>query len=286
MKLAVFADIHSNYPVFKKAYEDALERNVDSFIFLGDYLTDGFEGDKVVDLIRDSKNNHVIRGNREDYIIEYHANHSIKGYNNIQNKIIENSYKYLSNDTIFYISELPIYEVFEVNGKKICISHGSPNDVKEKILSDSYEVFDKLINDFNCDVYLFGHQHVYFNMLYKNKMFINPGSIGLPNDGVLFKYGILTVDEDISYEKIEINYDFDVLVQYYRNSDYGKEVPLWCDLIIDELKTGIDYVSVYFRCVKEKIKEKNLLVKDNSELSDDIFYEAFEEYKKVISEEK
>lgn len=38
MRVAVFSDIHGNYHAFKECIKIALNRKVDGFIFLGDYL--------------------------------------------------------------------------------------------------------------------------------------------------------------------------------------------------------------------------------------------------------
>ena len=40
MKIAVMGDIHSNHIAFETCIKHALERNVDEFIFLGDYISD------------------------------------------------------------------------------------------------------------------------------------------------------------------------------------------------------------------------------------------------------
>ena len=40
MKLAVIGDIHSNHIALETCIEHALARNVDEFLFLGDYVSD------------------------------------------------------------------------------------------------------------------------------------------------------------------------------------------------------------------------------------------------------
>ena len=40
MRVAVLSDIHSNYYAFKACYEDAVKCGAESFIFLGDYVSD------------------------------------------------------------------------------------------------------------------------------------------------------------------------------------------------------------------------------------------------------
>lgn len=38
MKLAVLADVHGNYAALKRCLEYAFSENIDTFIFLGDYI--------------------------------------------------------------------------------------------------------------------------------------------------------------------------------------------------------------------------------------------------------
>ena len=38
MEIAVLSDIHSNYEAFKKCVEYSLDRGIETFVFLGDYL--------------------------------------------------------------------------------------------------------------------------------------------------------------------------------------------------------------------------------------------------------
>ena len=39
----------------------------------------------------------------------------------------------LSRENYLYLKTLPIYKVIEIEGKKICISHGSPFYIKDKL---------------------------------------------------------------------------------------------------------------------------------------------------------
>jgi len=273
MKIAIFADIHSVYPVFKMAYDDAIAKNIDMCLYLGDYLTDGFDGEKVIDIIRNS-NAHVIRGNREDYILEYNKIGSITGFDDIQNEVLSVSYKYVSNDTISYIGTLPIFKIIDLNGIKVCISHGSPYNVREMVYHDSYDLFDKLIDDFDCKIYLFGHSHEHFNIKYKDKLFINPGSIGLPSGGDGFKYGILNIDDEIKYESIDIDYEYEKLENYYKTSNYYTETQNWCNLILDQLKTRDCFVSGFF---KEMVRIRKNCDLTGMSLSD-IHQMAYENY--------
>ena len=50
-KVALMSDIHSNYHAFKACYEDAIKYGADSFIFLGDYVSDLAEPHKTMELV-------------------------------------------------------------------------------------------------------------------------------------------------------------------------------------------------------------------------------------------
>jgi len=269
------ADIHSNYLVFKKAYEDAISKNVDSFIFLGDYVTDGFDANKIIDIIKNSKG-YVINGNRETLFIDYSIHKHEKWDKYIECSSRKYGYECLSQNNLEYLKTLSIYKIIDINNKKICISHGTPNDVRGTVLPDSYLEFDKLIDEYSCDIYMFGHQHRQFYVNYKGKIFVNPGSIGLPTDGGPFKYGIINIGEDISYDDVIIEYEYKELERYYKDSDYYKNSKIWCELILMTIKDRYNHCGEYMKTIRRNAKNKNIDI--SYAIPDDLFSTSFEDY--------
>ena len=51
MRTAVLSDIHSNYYAFRTCCTDAIKHGADSFIFLGDYISDLAEPGRCMDLV-------------------------------------------------------------------------------------------------------------------------------------------------------------------------------------------------------------------------------------------
>jgi putative phosphoesterase len=276
MKIAVFADIHSNYPVFMEAYKDALSNSVDMFLFLGDNVTDGFDGNKILDIIKNS-NGYSINGNRELSIIDYDNNKDERWNKYLQFRSMKYGYECLSKENIEYLKGLPIYKILNIANKKICISHCSPYDVRGTVGCDSYDIFDKLIEDYDCDIYLFGHEHVSYYTEYKNRYFINPGSLGIPTNGCPFSYGLLTINDNIiDYKRVDIMYDYDKLEGYYRNSDYYKEATIWCSLLLLNMKTKENHVYFFINDVYKKAEEKNIDISEA--IPDDLFISIYQEY--------
>lgn len=50
MRVVILSDIHSNYHEFKACYENAVKCGADSFIFLGDYISNLAEPQRTLDL--------------------------------------------------------------------------------------------------------------------------------------------------------------------------------------------------------------------------------------------
>ena len=146
--IAIIADVHSNYPLLKTILDELSVTKIDTVLFLGDYISDGFENNEVLNLIKKYK--YVIAGNRELSICNY------DGYSWNQVKQFQNllyTYNSLTKDNIEYLKTLKHYEIINLNNKRICLSHGTPNNPRQSVFFNSYNIFDSLIKAYNCDVF-------------------------------------------------------------------------------------------------------------------------------------
>lgn len=261
MKIALISDIHSNLLALKKALKDAKENQVDAFFFLGDYITDGTNPNEVLDLVK-KYGHEVILGNREKNIIEYDGFR--KDFNNV--KPIDYTYHEINKENFEYLKKLPDKKIITIGEYKILIWHGDELiDRKGGLFSD----FNEIIQNYDFDVCIYGHTHVYSHLTYKNHTFLNPGSIGMPFDGPFYKYVILDIDKDIkvSLRQFDIQNDYDELKEQYKNSDYYKENEIWADLMLKQIKNGKCYVSNFIKFINHKIKqEKKITSKTYNEV--------------------
>ena len=271
-KVAILNDIHGNYLLLKKALNSLENEKVDDYIFCGDMITDGFENNEVLDLIK-SKTNNVVAGNREVSLVNYDGSSWINLRQWQPMLYVHNN---LSKENKKFISSLPIFKIIKIENKTICISHGSPYKDRDLVYSNSCELFNKLIEDFGCDIYLFAHTHRPFYIQYRGKYFINCGAVSLLATGQpLSTYGILTIDhEKVNYDYIEQSYSFEELKTYFLKSDYYRSCGQWSNLLIYMLRDGFNY-----NC--EFIAYLNEYSKGNNQVNNEIWNEKFKEYMKI-----
>lgn len=240
-RIAVLSDIHGNYLLLNKVLKKLSMENIEEFIVCGDSITDGFENERIINLFR-KHNFHVILGNREESMI----NHNISLWeNDVRWHPFAFAYKSLSDKSINYLKSLKNHGILEIDGVKILVTHGSPYNVRDMVYPNNHQLFTKLINDYQADVYLFGHTHYPFYKEYNGKIFINSGSVSTPVDIMLTStYGILTIDSGkVFYEKGEVSYDFEEIKEYYLTSDFYKCCKEWCNLLLYTMRFGHDYCS-------------------------------------------
>ncbi len=235
MRIAILGDIHSNLLGFNLGLEDLKKQEVDKIIYLGDYITDGEGANRIIQLVKKTAD-YAIVGNREKYILNY--NPEKRDY--INYKPILYTYNELNDESMKYIKSLEEYKIITLDNKKILLIHG---DTLAQTCTSLLEAYDKIISDFDFDICLFAHSHMYTNEMYKGKLFVNPGSIGQPLDNPSYKYCILDLSNDCKVElrEFKVSDSFREFEKEYIASNYYKSNIIWGNLILRSVKDGFDY---------------------------------------------
>ncbi len=218
MKIAVLSDIHGNYTALKLALADLRQKDFDSLVLLGDLITDGHEDNEIIDELSSIALVSIL-GNRERSILTIQSKDVP-----INLRPIKTSSEHLSEESNKYISSLKSYEILKTANTSILLIHGDQNIRDFQNLTNFY---DELIQNYDFDICLFGHTHKHQNVVYKDKRFINPGSLGLPTCDSEYTYGILDVETQyFSVEKLPVEPTFELLFDKYVGSIYFKENPI------------------------------------------------------------
>ncbi len=178
MKIAVLSDIHGNISAFEQVLIKSKQEGISKFLFLGDFVGYYYWPEKVLEkLIK--LDSICIQGNHER-ILNGLLNDKIK-----KNDILEKygsghnfAINKLSKKQIDFLTTLPESINIEIDGCKLLLCHGSPNNPYQYIYPDSSL---NILNDcdfLSANFVLIGHSHYQFIHRNLNSLLVNVGSVG------------------------------------------------------------------------------------------------------------
>lgn len=259
-KIAVMGDIHSNHIALETCINHALERNVDEFIFLGDYISDCAYPQKTMRIIYDINKKYkcrFIRGNREDYMLN-HRKHpdEIWRYASTSGSLLY-TYENLSEDDLDFFESLAIKGLYEKEGfPSFRYCHGSLASSRE-YLSEENENTEVIMKELDVDFLIGAHTHIQESRSFGNKKLINPGSVGIPKyHNGKSQYMILHgTSSGWDEEFFQLAYDVDAVVKEYETSGLDKKAPWWTKINIHLLYTGEDHSSSCIMLARKLCRE-------------------------------
>lgn len=262
MKFAILSDIHGNIFALEECFKYIDKMNIDAIIWCGDYITDVPRSHEVIEFIKVAMKkykSYIVRGNREDYIIDY--NNSDKIHWTMENRMggLLCTYNELNQDDIKFISGLPETCIIDIPDiPKIFVSH--------KL---NYK------DGRDCTYKIFGHSHRQFMFPKKFSKYINPGSIGLAiGSNIGAEFSVLELNKN--YHKLEnysIKYDINKPIELIKNSMINNVTIKWGDGLIKTMQTGIDFGQLYLKEV-QKIARECGLSEDLDEIPIEIWHKA------------
>lgn len=231
MKIAFIGDIYGNLPAFTKVLQHISEENVNDIYCTGDIVGYGPYPNEVIDLLKET-GIHTIMGNHDDAV----------GYNlpvcgciystEIAKKIGEQSLswtkKHVSKDNRKFLRALPEeLRISLPNGEKALVFNGSPRAINEYIHKDTdEEILHELIIEQDAKIFVFGHTHKPFVRSFKDRIFVNVGSVGQPKDGdnracyVLIDFYSTGISVDIK----RVEYNFLEVITYINDVGLPEEL--------------------------------------------------------------
>lgn len=285
MKFAIISDIHGNLPALDAVVADAKNNYVDSFIFVGDYCLSNPYPNECIQRMRDLDKKYIIRGNEEKYL-ENLIDKDQTMWTDGQMQISYYCYRAISTDNLDFLLSMPNTLELTFNGVNLHVAHSSAefiDDCEHKewstskvakryanriVTADSFrsdihnyfegnDRFQQIFSELEQGVYIFGHSHIQWS--YKSKdgktILINPGSCGLPLDGVIgsIPYTILDITDagNIIAEEKRIPFDMEAYIDVLIKSDQFVEANVWSNIIIQELRTAREHLFYFLRFVEK-----------------------------------
>jgi len=181
-KVAIISDIHANIYAFSSVMEIINKKNIDHIIVAGDIVGYYYWPDKVIKKIMMDSRFHCIKGNHDSLLENIYKNKDqMKKYKKKFGSSYQITLEKLDANQLNWLFNLPKELDLKIDNQTFSIRHGSILSEEEYIYPDSTS--DKLLNNYSHSKYtIFGHTHYPFIHTNKNKILINPGSVGQPRD--------------------------------------------------------------------------------------------------------
>lgn len=197
MKYLVLSDIHSNREAFQAVLSFVRRKPWDKAVFLGDLVGYGANPNQTVDMLRDLKPLHAIRGNH-DKVCSGIENGEM--FNRIALEAAMWTRRKLTRNNLKWLRGLPRGPLLVDN--TFAISHGTPVDEDAYIFGEIEAL--NVFRQTNFPICFFGHSHFpvifelspdaittvltvapsfRFKLREGVRYLVNPGSIGQPRDG-------------------------------------------------------------------------------------------------------
>ncbi|WP_366924600.1 metallophosphatase family protein [Metallumcola ferriviriculae] len=219
MKLAVFADVHSNIKALKTVLKDIKGQDVERIFCAGDLVGYAPFPNEVIDLIRKEKILTVM-GNYDDGVGNMRIICGCDYKDEYAQRLGEQSIAWTKEETTRenkeFLRNLPEKIRFNTENYRGLIVHGSPRRLNEYLYEDLEEdYFLEILDEFEADILVCGHTHKpYFTVLAGNKFVINVGSVGKPKHGnPNAVYALIEVGSSVAVQFKEVPYDYEAVAR-------------------------------------------------------------------------
>lgn len=206
-KTLLFGGVYSNLQALESLKQIAEKENIppENCISTGDIVGYCAQPEKTVQLFKLWGAKSIVgnveiqlRENAADCGCDFREGSRCDGFSQLWYPFAQSK---LSENSLDFLKTIPNTISFEYANKKVTVVHGSFFNVSEFIFkSTEWKQKESNFEATKSDVIVAGHCGLPFNHQYKNKLWLNPGVIGMPaNDGNPFVWYAILEDSDNSF---------------------------------------------------------------------------------------
>jgi len=208
MRLLILSDVHSNLAALEAVLQDAGRWDV--AISAGDVVGYGPNPEECVAKLM-FKGFRCAKGNHDMAVYDGDSS----WFNDDAQDAIKINRGQLSPGSMRWLGSQPTELRFMLAGLDIAVYHGSPTEPLTSYIypQDAKERADSLLKHTGANVIILGHTHIPYTVKRKDKLIINPGSVGQPRDGdPRASYLVLETDQ-LTAELRRIEYSIDATAE-------------------------------------------------------------------------
>ena len=180
MRVAILSDLHGNAVALDACLADlAAQGGADRIIAAGDLCMDGPRPKRVLRRLRDA-GAAVVRGNTDRVIAVEDANH----FEAAERDALLWQRGALGQDWVAWLGAAPTTLTIGDGPDGLFVSHATPRRDDEHVWPDAPdEQLERISNGIVQRTMAFGHLHVPYVRQWRDRLFVNVASAGLPKDG-------------------------------------------------------------------------------------------------------
>lgn len=192
--IGIISDIHGNYPALRAVLEELDRIGCKRIISLGDVCGYYCMINECIEELIDRKVINIL-GNHDYYMI----NNESCGRSYTANICLDYQRKIISPQNLEWLK----LSVHSLKMDNMWMVHGGWNDYLDEYISD-FTFLDK--RDLSTNIYISGHTHIQRQVNGKEAVYVNPGSVGQPRDGIeMAAYAVIFDDGNIELKRIGYN---------------------------------------------------------------------------------
>lgn len=240
MKIALLGDAHANLPALETVLAHAALQRIDAIWYVGDFLGYNPYPNRVVRLLRRAGASSII-GNYDERVLSFGEAGWKAPRHPLKYRAFEWAHQSLSGKNRRYLQALPREMILRFAHTSVLLTHGSPTSNHEGLAPDTPDArLRELAHLAGVNMIVCGHSHRPFARQVDGVWFINPGSVGRPDDGdPRAAYALLTLTPStVEVQHFRLEYDIERVVAKLRQKQlpapFGEMLRRGCNL--DELE--------------------------------------------------
>jgi putative phosphoesterase len=180
MRVALFSDIHGNIRAFDACLADLrAQGGADTIVGAGDYCMDGPHPAEVLERLAEI-GALCVRGNTDRYVSDV----ATFGDDDEDGAELAWQRAALGDTWISWLRDLPVALRFGAGADGLLVVHANPKTDDEHVWPDADDAFlERVTSGVEERTIAFGHLHLPYVRVWRDKLFVNVASAGLPKDG-------------------------------------------------------------------------------------------------------
>ena len=227
MRCLIVSDVHGNLPALEAVLASPEAADCESIVSLGDQVNFGPQSREVLQRL-ESLHAAMLLGNHEERFTRL-EDPALSGYNWA-----------LLHWTARQLEGIRLDLPTDLRLGPALLTHGMPGDPYRLVWPrDPPGYLDALPE--GVSLLLSGHHHIRWDVTHQGRRAVNPGSVGVPEDGVggVAAFAILTVTDD--WAEVTLHraaYDVNEVARAYITSGAAQAAPEMTRLVLQNMYTG------------------------------------------------